>query len=116
MSITKKDLKPIYTTCNCPKEKNCEGHYALEDLAKLGTSAFSLRDQLADVIKVPAMQCPFCQEHKEVQVIRQDWHKFQWDKGGLVQTYFPYLDKTVREQFITGICPPCFLDTFGEEE
>ena len=58
--------------------------------------------------------CPFCGGEHFVKVALEDFVK--WQCGELTQTAFPYLNATEREQVISGMCPDCQKDIFGEEE
>ena len=59
-------------------------------------------------------ECPFCGEYHEVLVSEADFAA--WQGGELVQNAFPYLSADDREILVSGICPKCWADTFGEEE
>ena len=39
-----------------------------------------------------------------------------WSEGELVQIAFPYLSAEERETLISGICPKCWDETFGEDD
>lgn len=58
--------------------------------------------------------CPFCRKDHFVTVFIKDYKN--WLKGELAQTAFPYLNATEREQVISGMCPDCQKDIFGDEE
>jgi len=58
--------------------------------------------------------CPFCGKRHTVQVHPADYHA--WEDGTLVQEAFPYLSASERELLISGICPTCWDNMFGEEE
>lgn len=58
--------------------------------------------------------CPFCGKTTTVQVRLADYNAW-WD-GKHVQDAFPYLSADEREMLISGICPKCWADAFGEEE
>lgn len=60
------------------------------------------------------MVCPFCGEVHVVEVREADYCKYR--NGELVQKAFPYLTATEREQIISGMCPECQKDIFGDEE
>ena len=57
--------------------------------------------------------CPFCGKANEIEVNEMDY--LDWQDGALVQDAFPYLSANEREALISGICPKCWADTFGEE-
>lgn len=59
-------------------------------------------------------KCPFCGEYHEVLVSEVDLAA--WHGGELVQNAFPYLSADEREILVSGICPKCWAETFGEEE
>lgn len=56
--------------------------------------------------------CPFCGKVHSVSVNVADY--IRWTNRELVQNAFPYLSATEREQIISGICPTCQRDIFGE--
>ena len=58
--------------------------------------------------------CPFCGHAHEVEVNEEDY--FAWDDGELVQNAFPYLSADERELLISGICPNCWNNMFGNED
>lgn len=58
--------------------------------------------------------CPICQSTDYVEVKNEDY--LQWEEGLTIQKAFPYLNPNQREQLQTGICTPCWDDSFGEEE
>lgn len=57
--------------------------------------------------------CPFCGHVNEIPVNEMDY--WYWQDGALVQNAFPYLSADEREALISGICPKCWEDTFGDE-
>lgn len=59
-------------------------------------------------------KCPFCGEYHEVLVSEADFAA--WQGGELVQNAFPYLSVDDREILVSGICPKCWAETFGEED
>lgn len=59
-------------------------------------------------------ECPFCGKYHEVMVNETDF--IAWQDGELVQNALPYLSANEREILVSGICPKCWTDTFGEEE
>ena len=58
--------------------------------------------------------CPFCGKYHAVEVSEADLAA--WEGGELAQNAFPYLTADEREILISGICPKCWAETFGEEE
>ena len=107
----------MITKCNCPKEKNCAGHLTLQEQKLLYTSAqFMNRNVDDDIVTVPTDKCIICSQEGTIEVIRKDWHEYQWDMPRKdVKDYFPYLDKSGWEQIISGSHPKCFDELFGEE-
>lgn len=68
-------------------------------------------DKMIDIGK----PCCFCSNRTVVTVDRRDYERYM--KGGVcVQDAFPYLDASVREVLITGMCRKCQDDVFGGEE
>jgi len=58
--------------------------------------------------------CPFCGKGHEVEVNDMDY--LDWKDGASAQDAFPYLSASERELLITGICPTCWNNTFGDTE
>ena len=104
--------------CNCPKVKNCKGHYTLQESSEfLTTYKFSRRDVKDDIVSVPTRKCVYCLEEGTVQVIRRDWYEYLWENPRkTVQEHFPYLSRAYREQIISGTHPVCFAEMFGDGE
>ena len=59
-------------------------------------------------------RCPFCGRANEIEVNEMDY--LDWEDGKLVQNAFPYLSAEERETLISGICPKCWDETFGEDD
>ena len=59
-------------------------------------------------------RCPFCGKKQEVLVNEKDY--ILWQDGELAQIAFPYLTAEEREILISGICPQCWNDMFGQDE
>jgi hypothetical protein len=58
--------------------------------------------------------CPFCGVTSFVSANVKDVEA--WQSGHLIQRALPYLTPTERELLISGICPPCWDSTFGQEK
>ena len=58
------------------------------------------------------MRCPFCGEEHAVKVNLIQFEK--WQNGELIQNAMPDLTPTEREQLISGLCPKCQAEVFGE--
>lgn len=58
--------------------------------------------------------CPFCGKAHEIEVNDMDY--LDWKDGASAQDAFPYLSASERELLITGICPTCWDNTFGDAE
>lgn len=58
--------------------------------------------------------CPFCGKAHEIEVNEIDY--LDWKDGMLAQEAFPYLEANEREMLISGICPNCWDDIFGQVE
>lgn len=55
--------------------------------------------------------CPVCGEEWEVDVDFDGYIKYK--NGALVQDAFPYLEPSVRELLISGICDKCYTAMFS---
>ena len=58
--------------------------------------------------------CPMCGCWDEIAVYEDDY--LGWKNGKLAQDAFPYLNADERERLISGICPDCWGEMFGEED
>ena len=59
-----------------------------------------------------AITCPFCGENHAVEVNLAQYEA--WQNGELIQNAMPNLTPTEREQLISGLCPKCQAEIFGE--
>ena len=59
-------------------------------------------------------RCPMCGQFHYVEVKECDF--YAWQAGELAQSAFPYLSADEREMLISGICPNCWNEVFGEPE
>lgn len=57
--------------------------------------------------------CPMCHCDTYIQVDAEEYAR--WQAGELIQVAMPNLDADEREMLISGICPDCWDDTFGDE-
>lgn len=58
--------------------------------------------------------CPCCGSQETILVNPVDFSR--WKAGTYAQDAFPYLTASQRERLISGICDPCFIDLFSEDE
>lgn len=57
--------------------------------------------------------CVFC--GKEIPSMWVNWEAHdKWRSGALIQECFPEMSATDREIFISGMCPACQKEVFGE--
>ena len=59
-----------------------------------------------------AMTCAFCRKFHLVEVDIEQLEA--WRNGELIQNAMPDLTPTEREQLISGLCPKCQAEMFGE--
>ena len=71
----------------------------------------NVRGFQGEVLEVEIV-CPFCGAIHSVLVNEDDFACFQ--NGLLAQDAFPYLTATEREELISGMCPDCQHEVFGE--
>lgn len=57
-------------------------------------------------------KCVFCGNPHSITVKMDEFVK--WTEGELIQKAMPNLTATEREQLISGICPKCQKEIFGE--
>ena len=58
------------------------------------------------------MTCTFCRKFHLVEVDLEQLEA--WQNGELIQNAMPDLTLTEREQLISGLCPKCQTEIFGE--
>ena len=58
--------------------------------------------------------CPICHCDTYLQVDAKEYAR--WQAGELIQVAMPDLDADEREMLISGICPTCWEDMFGDED
>jgi len=58
--------------------------------------------------------CPLC--GKTVNIYVKTVNYKAWCFGAQAQTAFPYLSASAREMLISGICPECYQEMFGDSE
>ena len=61
---------------------------------------------------VVAITCPFCGEDYAVEVDLAQYEA--WQNGKLIQNAMPDLTPIEREQLISGLCPKCQAEMFGD--
>jgi cytochrome c553 len=57
--------------------------------------------------------CPLCHEPDTLEIPEEGF--LAWRNGQYIQDALPELSADKREQLITGTCPSCWTDMFGEE-
>ena len=55
--------------------------------------------------------CPLCGAESEVAINADDYAA--WQRGQLIQNSFPYLTASQREALMTGICDPCWENSYA---
>lgn len=58
------------------------------------------------------LRCQWCPTQIEAPVNLE--HLENWRKGTMIQDAMPELSADIREMFISGTCPQCWEDMFGE--
>ena len=58
------------------------------------------------------LTCPLCGANHAVEVNLAQYEA--WQSGELIQNAMPNLTSTEREQLISGLCPKCQAEMFGE--
>lgn len=64
-------------------------------------------------IMVPTT-CPFCGHTTYIQCDKDAYDR--WGEGMSIQDAMPDMTPEDREMLISGICPSCWDDMFGEDE
>lgn len=64
-------------------------------------------------IMVPTT-CPFCGHTTYIQCDKDAYDR--WQNGMSIQDAMPDMTPEDREMLISGICPSCWDDMFGEED
>lgn len=60
------------------------------------------------------INCPFCGAIHTVEVNSGEF--YEWQDGARIQEAMPHLSPTEREQLISGLCPDCQSEVFGDED
>jgi len=60
-----------------------------------------------------AVNCPICGDETTVACDSEGYEA--WLNGALIQNALPTLTSSERERLITGICTPCWNNSFGED-
>lgn len=63
---------------------------------------------------VTSLACPVCATTATVEIFSQNL--WQYNQGADIQTVMPSEPNDVRERFISGYCPPCWSNLFGDED
>lgn len=64
---------------------------------------------------VMSKPCPFCGTEQVVRINDlADYNR--WLGGTVIQEAMPYLTASEREALMTGICDPCWKETFSETD
>lgn len=63
-------------------------------------------------------KCPACKEEHAVAMRLDEWRngRSMWERGAHVQDAFPRLPPEDREILISGTCPKCWNEIFGEDD
>lgn len=64
---------------------------------------------------VESKACPFCGSTEIIRLRSMDDYN-SWVGGTLIQNAMPYLTPSQRERLMTGICDPCWHETFKVSE
>jgi hypothetical protein len=60
------------------------------------------------------VKCPHCHEMNEVAASVDGFRR--WQEGEYIQDALPELSCDEREMLISGICPDCWVEIFGEDD
>lgn len=58
--------------------------------------------------------CPSCRESISIDVTAEQVQAYA--HGAYIQDVLPDLDAGTRERFISGFCPACWVELFGDDE
>lgn len=61
------------------------------------------------------LRCKKCDKTRIVDITFDQFKKIQFE-GKLVQEVIPHVEPALREMFISGICPDCWKEIFGESD
>lgn len=65
-------------------------------------------------MKVKSKNCPMCGKNTEIEITDQQYQAIK--NGELIQFAIENYPPEVRERFISGICPECWKNIFGDGE
>ena len=87
--------------------------FAKRGLTKSLKSAIITIEREVMIMRIDVeITCPFCGADHAVEV---NFAQFEaWQNGELIQKAMPDLTPTEREQLISGLCPKCQAEMFGE--
>ena len=68
--------------------------------------------EMSSVPSFVVVNCPFCQKTAQIEVVAEEFE--DWQAGELIQNAMPNLDADSREQLISGTCPKCWDEMFGD--
>ena len=60
------------------------------------------------------VKCPHCHDFSEVVAPLEGFRR--WQAGQFIQDALPELSCDDREILISGICPDCWVEVFGEDD
>lgn len=63
---------------------------------------------------IESKPCPFCGTTEIIRLNSMDDYN-SWVGGVLIQYAMPYLTPAQRERLMTGICDPCWEETFKDD-
>jgi predicted RNA-binding Zn-ribbon protein involved in translation (DUF1610 family) len=58
--------------------------------------------------------CPICGEETTHKITEDQYTMLTHPKRPLMQNIFPDMKPEIREQFISGYCPKCWKEMFGQ--
>ena len=68
--------------------------------------------EMSSVPSFVVVNCPFCKKTAQIEVVAEEFE--DWQAGELIQNAMPNLDADSREQLISGTCPKCWDEMFGD--
>lgn len=78
----------------------------------VGFLGFPKGFEMSSVPSFVVVNCPFCKKTAQVAVNAAEFE--DWQAGELIQNAMPNLDADSREQLISGTCPKCWDEMFGD--
>lgn len=66
------------------------------------------------MVKLTSLHCPNCGEQETILITEEEYSNLK--NGELIQVALSRFPEDIRERFISGFCPKCWKNIFGNSE